>query len=157
LGGGMNAYGFAGGDRVNFSDPLGLSPCCEVELEGIAEAARNAGPMVTVAAAATGLVAGAPAVLFAGAVGGVVIADRLLGGNPSTFEPSEFAPSDATAVEASRGRRQGAREIPDSRQPHEKGTSPSTREKHEDTRNPSTDKKRQHDKWEQNPNKKPPG
>jgi RHS repeat-associated protein len=28
LAGGMNAYGFAGGDRINFSDPLGLSPCC---------------------------------------------------------------------------------------------------------------------------------
>jgi RHS repeat-associated protein len=26
LAGGMNAYGFAGGDRVNFSDPMGLCP-----------------------------------------------------------------------------------------------------------------------------------
>ena len=30
----MNAYGFAGGDRINFSDPMGLSPCC-IELAGV--------------------------------------------------------------------------------------------------------------------------
>lgn len=27
MGGGLNSYGFASGDRVSFSDPFGLSPC----------------------------------------------------------------------------------------------------------------------------------
>src|SRR6184192_2510093 len=27
LAGGLNLYGFAGGDPVNFSDPFGLAPC----------------------------------------------------------------------------------------------------------------------------------
>jgi uncharacterized protein RhaS with RHS repeats len=27
LAGGLNLYGFAGGDPVNFSDPFGLNPC----------------------------------------------------------------------------------------------------------------------------------
>jgi hypothetical protein len=37
----MNAYGFAGGDRINFSDPMGLSPCC-IPLAGVNEALRKA-------------------------------------------------------------------------------------------------------------------
>jgi uncharacterized protein RhaS with RHS repeats len=41
LAGGMNAYGFAGGDRINFSDPLGLTPCC-VQLAGVTEGIRRA-------------------------------------------------------------------------------------------------------------------
>src|ERR1043166_4056083 len=32
LGGGLNAYGFAAGDRVNFSDPMGLCPPCGIEI-----------------------------------------------------------------------------------------------------------------------------
>ena len=32
LAGGLNLYGFAGGDPVNFSDPFGL---CPIEVDGI--------------------------------------------------------------------------------------------------------------------------
>jgi len=43
LAGGMNLYGFAGGDPVNFSDPFGLWPCC-VE-GGVMLAAARDNPM----------------------------------------------------------------------------------------------------------------
>jgi len=36
LAGGMNAYGFAGGDPVNFSDPFGLCPWTECLAQGLA-------------------------------------------------------------------------------------------------------------------------
>jgi len=31
IAGGLNTYGYAGGDPINFSDPFGLSPCDEEE------------------------------------------------------------------------------------------------------------------------------
>jgi uncharacterized protein RhaS with RHS repeats len=34
LAGGLNLYGFAGGDPINFSDPFGLFPCGLYELPG---------------------------------------------------------------------------------------------------------------------------
>jgi hypothetical protein len=40
LAGGMNAYGFAAGDRINFSDPMGHSPCC-IELAGVQEGIKQ--------------------------------------------------------------------------------------------------------------------
>jgi hypothetical protein len=36
LAGGMNLYGFAGGDPINFSDPFGLCPWCVGALVGVA-------------------------------------------------------------------------------------------------------------------------
>jgi RHS repeat-associated protein len=47
LGGGINAYGFAGGDPVNYDDPFGLDPChvsgnCTQAQEGIDKAAAHA-------------------------------------------------------------------------------------------------------------------
>jgi RHS repeat-associated protein len=36
LAGGLNAYGFGGGDQVNFSDPFGLCPPCTVSDDGAA-------------------------------------------------------------------------------------------------------------------------
>jgi RHS repeat-associated protein len=41
LAGGMNLYGFAGGDRVNFGDPFGLCPLC-LPLPGVTEAIKRA-------------------------------------------------------------------------------------------------------------------
>ena len=35
LAGGLNLYGFAGGDPVNFSDPFGLFPCCVLPVNSI--------------------------------------------------------------------------------------------------------------------------
>ena len=37
LGGGLNLYGFGGGDPVNYSDPLGLCPMCVGAVAGVAE------------------------------------------------------------------------------------------------------------------------
>jgi hypothetical protein len=42
LAGGLNAYGFASGDRVNFSDPLGLArECCEGLWQTVKNAAQD--------------------------------------------------------------------------------------------------------------------
>ena len=40
LGGGLNAYGFAGGDPVNYSDPFGLCPWCWI-VEGFERIGRG--------------------------------------------------------------------------------------------------------------------
>jgi RHS repeat-associated protein len=42
LAGGLNLYGYADGDPVNFSDPFGLCPMCVVGLVVLEEAARGA-------------------------------------------------------------------------------------------------------------------
>jgi len=43
LAGGLNLYGFANGDPVNFSDPLGLCPPCSVSEQGIVFIKRHEG------------------------------------------------------------------------------------------------------------------
>jgi hypothetical protein len=43
LAGGMNLYGFAGGDPVNFTDPFGLFPCC-IEGTAMLDASRLMSP-----------------------------------------------------------------------------------------------------------------
>ncbi len=44
IAGGLNLYGFAGGDPINFSDPFGLCPWCEEQFQGLANyGARRGG------------------------------------------------------------------------------------------------------------------
>ena len=90
LAGGLNLYGYAGGDPVNFSDPFGLCPDCILDgiavAAGIYEIARNgasASNIASLAADVAGLlIPGVPS------VGGVKLA--------------------AKAVDAVRGSRRGA-------------------------------------------------
>lgn len=53
LGGGLNAYGFGGGDAVNYGDPFGLMACCNLlqGAEGIAEGAGAAAGAASIVAA----------------------------------------------------------------------------------------------------------
>lgn len=68
----MNLYGFAGGDRINFSDPMGLCPWTECLTQGLANwgaqkggavgnAALNVGAGLAAAMEATGINAAAEA------------------------------------------------------------------------------------------------
>ncbi|HEY2854904.1 MAG TPA: RHS repeat-associated core domain-containing protein [Gemmatimonadaceae bacterium] len=60
LGGGLNTYGFAGGDPVNYQDPLGLCPPCgETEGAGAAGAAGVAGALTVLASSTANGVAAA--------------------------------------------------------------------------------------------------
>lgn len=65
LAGGLNLYGFAGGDPVNFSDPFGLYPDCTT----------LPCPLIVGGAAALG----GPLTIFGAAVLGVVSADLAFG------------------------------------------------------------------------------
>jgi RHS repeat-associated protein len=44
LGGGLNVYGFAGGDPINFSDPFGLTPCSEADYQDHWDYHEGTGP-----------------------------------------------------------------------------------------------------------------
>ncbi|MDX2060499.1 MAG: RHS repeat-associated core domain-containing protein, partial [Gemmatimonadales bacterium] len=48
LAGGLNLYGFANGDPVNFSDPFGLVPCTNAELAAGKETVANKGGAICV-------------------------------------------------------------------------------------------------------------
>jgi len=50
LAGGLNLYGFADGDPVNFSDPFGLDACTKEELSGGRETVANKGGPICVQA-----------------------------------------------------------------------------------------------------------
>jgi len=74
LAGGLNLYGFAGGDPVNFSDPFGLLPCCTAQDRDDfinAMAARRSAINHAVATFAVAGVAGG--VGAAGEIGGAAI------------------------------------------------------------------------------------
>ena len=92
LAGGMNLYGFGGGDPVNQSDPFGLWPCPEL-------CPANASAMLGGGGGAiAGLSAGGPAGWIA--VGGIALAgvlDRMAG---PTGDPALMlrAPADGSAV-----------------------------------------------------------
>ncbi|MBK7907040.1 MAG: hypothetical protein IPJ78_10830 [Gemmatimonadetes bacterium] len=59
LAGGLNLYGFAGGDPINFSDPLGLCPICWIPLVVAGEGTAGAvGVGAATAAAAVFLAKG---------------------------------------------------------------------------------------------------
>ena len=78
LAGGLNLYGFAGGDPVNFSDPFGLCvpmPWCLALAGGgsVATAASLSG------AGAIGAVAGAAPVVGLGVIGGVLLRPAFAG------------------------------------------------------------------------------
>lgn len=53
LGGGLNVYGFTGGDPVNFSDPFGLCPCSAEDFQavvnGVAQRVAPWKPIIEVA------------------------------------------------------------------------------------------------------------
>jgi uncharacterized protein RhaS with RHS repeats len=73
LAGGLNLYGFANGDPVNFSDPFGLNPWWRLAFAG-----ARGGVVVG------GLIGGVPGAVIAGvvgaglgAVGGILIGDAL--------------------------------------------------------------------------------
>jgi uncharacterized protein RhaS with RHS repeats len=77
LAGGLNLYGYAGGDPINFSDPLGLCPNCEKAVE---ELARIAGGLQQTLEVATVAVL-APVVIVASAeIGGAVASSALAKG-----------------------------------------------------------------------------
>jgi hypothetical protein len=59
LAGGLNLYGFANGDPVNFSDPFGLCPCVLLVPAAAGAGGLTAGAVATYAGAATLLAAGA--------------------------------------------------------------------------------------------------
>ncbi|MGH8546915.1 MAG: RHS repeat domain-containing protein [Gammaproteobacteria bacterium] len=59
LAGGLNLYGFANGDPVNFSDPYGLCPECRLLLPAAGTAAAADGPVPVGDVVGAGLVVGA--------------------------------------------------------------------------------------------------
>jgi hypothetical protein len=73
LAGGLNLYGFAGGDPINFSDPFGLCPekpweCPEIQAESAAVEAKDKGlesPLIDPVAVGTGFFTGIVRSLFA--------------------------------------------------------------------------------------------
>ncbi|HEX9483410.1 MAG TPA: RHS repeat-associated core domain-containing protein, partial [Gemmatimonadaceae bacterium] len=83
LAGGMNLYGFAGGDPVNFSDPFGLWPDCTTL------------PCPLIAGGAAAL--GGPVTIFGAAVVGVFVLDNAFGSHGGSAAFSERAGADATA------------------------------------------------------------
>jgi hypothetical protein len=78
----MNHYGFAGGDRINFGDPFGLTPDCAVVCPVLAGA---------------GVTLGGPLSWFAVAVAATLSADMAWDGRPSGAV-SPGARTDATSV-----------------------------------------------------------
>ena len=64
IAGGMNAFGFANGDPVNFSDPFGLCPLCVVLLEEVGRGAIVGGVSGAITQIAANEISGAPT--FAG-------------------------------------------------------------------------------------------
>ena len=137
LAGGVNLYQFNGNNPVAYTDPFGLCP----EPPGSCEAlgfAIGSGVGVAVSVVADFASDG----LLIPSNPGIVETTALLGGTVGTAIGGVMSSADK-------------RDIPDNRKPHKEGASESTREKHENTRNPSKDKKRQHDNWQQNPNKRP--
>ena len=68
LAGGLNVYGFNGGDPVNFSDPFGLTACC-LDLVAVGGAAGGVSSAGTMGAAVGAAAEAAPAVVLAVMVG----------------------------------------------------------------------------------------
>jgi RHS repeat-associated protein len=67
LAGGTNAYGFAGGDPVNYDDPFGLCPSClALELAGLG-ASEEAVPVVGQIVGTATLIAAAGVAIYAAA------------------------------------------------------------------------------------------
>jgi RHS repeat-associated protein len=83
LAGGLNLYGFAGGDPVNFSDPFGLWPDCTTL------------PCPLIAGGAAAL--GGPITAVGAAVLGVFVLDNAFGSRSGSAAFSERAGADATA------------------------------------------------------------
>ena len=46
--GGLNLYGYAGGDPINFADPFGLTPCTKDEVDAGRETVANKGGFICV-------------------------------------------------------------------------------------------------------------
>src|SRR6185437_2187195 len=96
LAGGLNVYGFNGGDPVNFSDPFGLTPCCV----GVVAVGGTEDGIVA------GFAAGGPVGWFIDAT--IVAALVLPGNEPGPVTAAEAARSpaaDATAVSSVNKRR----------------------------------------------------
>lgn len=91
----MNAYGFAGGDRINFSDPMGLCPWCLIPaLAGGGALSGVAGGAAVGGAIAAGAAAGAATagVALGGLAGGYWIGTQInsiFGAN--SLSPGEIA------------------------------------------------------------------
>jgi RHS repeat-associated protein len=127
LAGGLNAYGFAGGDPINYDDPFGLCPVlCPDEVAPVVEAVAGATEVV---AAATIVVAEGAAVIAAAPVIIGVAATVAVGGaiwwGVKSYSSSGVA-SDATKV-YSKGK-QGEGESSE----HRTNVRESNRKKHEE-------------------------
>jgi RHS repeat-associated protein len=102
LAGGMNLYGFAGGDPVNFQDPFGLTPDCLVLPCPVVAAAGG-----TTLGAVLGVVGmvGAP-------IAAVVALDQAFGPIEGSGQVTTRAASDATATVFAAGRGRSKNDIP---------------------------------------------
>lgn len=160
--GGLNVYGFAAGDPINYSDPFGLCPftgdprpCPDVFGDWTAAHGRPyLSRFGTWVANQLGRTGGAVYELAAQPVDAVLDWTNDVATDISGMANSPVDVAGAEGETEARGGGKRQREIPDRRKPHKTEPSPSKREKHEDTRAPNRDKKRQHDTWRQNPNKR---
>jgi RHS repeat-associated protein len=106
LAGGLNAYGFANGDPVNYSDPFGLCP--PEHPETLADCPVGVGPLVQLGRMSHAMneaVAGFAAVSVAGGIGGAVVLERLAteAAAPVVEEAAGGATESAEALEPSEG------------------------------------------------------
>jgi RHS repeat-associated protein len=108
LAGGLNLYGFAGGDPVNFSDPFGLSPCCVLTYVG----AEGGAAVGTAIFPGVGTVVGGVIGAAVGTVGGIVLGRWLAEGLASEEVlmstragdlPARGKPNSTTAKDDGRG------------------------------------------------------
>ena len=93
LAGGLNSYGFAGGDPVNFADPFGLCPEGQVEVRGKCVQLVTGNPLFASSAGASAGIARAAA----GVATGVRTA-RLISAARGILNASEFATLRAAAA-----------------------------------------------------------
>jgi len=166
LAGGLNVYGFAAGDPVNYSDPFGLCPeCIELGAELAVDAVAKGG-LATTGETAAGLALG-DELMTTGEAGelvpggqGVATGLLVVGGGVVLYESLKTLASFYGGAQVSgqsvemRGGKKKTRDIPDRQKEHRSSPRPSQHDTHTGRRLPHKDKKRQHKDWRQNPSKR---